>query len=141
MRLLSDTFMDALKNGKLQRLLQTVLQDGTLDLQIRGNYVNVYYRGGSLLKVEEKGGQFEAAFKAKYCIENHGLWTTFNISALHTVDDYIDNIPLLKREMDHWFVSNQWSEREAQQCMTYENNRRSCPYRNKRCKRKRSKVK
>jgi hypothetical protein len=45
MRLLSDTFMDALKNGKLQRLLQTVLQDGTLDLQIRENYVNVYYRG------------------------------------------------------------------------------------------------
>lgn len=123
MRLLSDTFMDALKYGKLQRLLKTVLQDGTLDLQIRENYINVYYRGGNLLKVKENGGQFEAAFKAKYCIENHGLWTTFNISALHTVDDYIDNIPLLKREMDHWFMVNPRSEREAQQCMGYENNR------------------
>ena len=123
MRLLSDTFMDAPKNGKLQRLLQTVLQDGTLDLQIRENYVNVYYRGGNLIEVRDIGGQFKPSFDAMYCIENHGLWTTFNISALRTVDDYIDNIPLLKREMDHWFMSHQWSEREAQQCMTYENNR------------------
>ena len=123
MRLLSDTFMDALKNGKLQRLLQTVLQDGTLDLQIRENYVNVYYRGGNLIEVREIGGQFKPSFGAMYCIENHGLWTTFNISALRTVDDYIDNIPLLKREMDHWFMINPRSEREAQQCMAYENNR------------------
>jgi hypothetical protein len=68
-------------------------------------------------------GQFKPSFDAKYCIENHGLWTTFNISALRTLDDYIDNIPLLKREMDHWFMVNPRSEREAQQCMAYENNR------------------
>ena len=33
------------------------------------------------------------------------------------------------------------SFRDSGNCRTYENNRRSCPYRNKRCKRKRSKVK
>jgi hypothetical protein len=123
MRLLSDTFMDALKSGKLQRLLETVLQDGTLDLQIRENCINVYYRGGSLLKVTEEDGQFKVFFDMEYCIENYGLWTTFNTKAFCTINDYVDNIPLLKREMDHWFMSHQWSEREAQQYIVYENNR------------------
>ena len=58
-RQLSQTFMDDLLNGCLNPLLKEVQEDDTLCLELRGNFdepnqkdeaINIYYRGGSLLK-------------------------------------------------------------------------------------------
>jgi len=46
-RRLSDRFMKDLKSGLLQPLLQRVHDDPTLELEIRDDYINVYYRGGA----------------------------------------------------------------------------------------------
>ncbi len=46
MRKLSETFMEALKGGVLQPILEYVQKDSTLNLEIRENQVTIYYRGG-----------------------------------------------------------------------------------------------
>lgn len=57
MRELSKDFLNNLKSAKglLHPILERVEQDDTLMLAIRDNYINIYYRGGSLLKVKEQG--------------------------------------------------------------------------------------
>jgi len=52
-RAISETFLNSLLNGKLHDLLELVQKDDTLQLELRGKSVIVYYRGGKLLEVEE----------------------------------------------------------------------------------------
>lgn len=62
MRALSTTFMNDLKsNGILHPLLERVKQDHTLMLSIRKDYINIYYRGGSILKVKRCAGTAAAS--------------------------------------------------------------------------------
>jgi len=53
MRKLSENFIDNLKNGFLSPITQEVINDKDLDLQIRDNYLNIYFKGNSLLKLSE----------------------------------------------------------------------------------------
>lgn len=53
-RAISETFLNSLLNGELHDLLEIVQNDDTLQLELRGKSVIVYYRGGKLLEVEEK---------------------------------------------------------------------------------------
>ena len=53
MRILSPTFFHALKQGFLAGLTQRVIADHDLDLEIRDNYLNIYYKGNSLLLLSE----------------------------------------------------------------------------------------
>ena len=48
---LSTTFLNDLRVGCLAPLLERVKRDDTLHLAIRNQYINIYYRGGNLLKV------------------------------------------------------------------------------------------
>ncbi len=48
MRRLHDSFMEALQNGFLMELLDEIKKDTDLDLEIRDNYLNIYYKGNSL---------------------------------------------------------------------------------------------
>ena len=42
-----------LKSGLLQPVWNLVKLDSTICLEIRKNYVNIYYRGGNILKIKE----------------------------------------------------------------------------------------
>ena len=54
-------------DGLLHPILERVKQDQTLMLAIRGNYINIYYRGGNILKVEEQGkSRYRASFDKQY---------------------------------------------------------------------------
>ena len=66
MRGLSQQFMDDLNTGVLAALRERVLADRSLCLEIRDDYVNVYYRGGSLLKLSTGPGGYVAFFEPKY---------------------------------------------------------------------------
>mgnify|MGYP004707681921 CR=1 FL=1 len=123
MRKLNNQFLEDLKNGSLSRLTKLVKHDETLCLEIRRNYINIYYRGGSLLRIEANQSGYKAVFDKKYL--NHGVDITekpINLSRLISVDEYVDAIPLLKREMDFWFSINRKQERETQQIILRENN-------------------
>lgn len=51
MRGLRQKFMNDLSEGVLAPLRDRVLADRSLCLEIRENYINIYYRGGNLLKL------------------------------------------------------------------------------------------
>ncbi len=119
MRELNKDFIEDLIQGSLSKLLKIVQSDDTLCLEIRNNYINIYYRGGSILKIDANKTIF---FDSNYIIKNNLLWLPFDPNTLKTLDDYIDYIPLFKREMDLWFYQNPKLEREYQQVILRENN-------------------
>ena len=55
MRKLSSTFLACLDSGFLSAITECVRRDHDLNLEIRDGYINVYYKGNSLLKLIEKG--------------------------------------------------------------------------------------
>jgi hypothetical protein len=127
---LSQSFMDALRNNTgpgLSPLLQSVLEDETLCLEIRENYINIYYRGGSLIRLVEHKGKYVASFDRKYIVnpDQSRLPTQIDKHELTNPQEvriWVDCIPWIKHEMDHWFHVHPKDEREFQQLMVRENN-------------------
>jgi len=52
-RKLNRAFITNLIDGNLKECLSYVKNDNTLNLEIREEYINIYYRGGSILKIEK----------------------------------------------------------------------------------------
>jgi len=74
MRNLSKNFQNDLIAGLLQPLLVRVKQDNTLMLAIRKNYINIYYRGGNIIRVKTNSkGRYSAAFDSQYNVFNKNL--------------------------------------------------------------------
>lgn len=61
MRKLSDSFMKKLQ-GEWKPLLDYILSDSELDLQIRDNYINVYYKGGNILRIKPNSFHIDEAY-------------------------------------------------------------------------------
>ena len=125
MRALNEQFLDNLENGILAPLTNEVRLDHTLCLELRGSYVNVYYRGGNLMKVEEKPDNvYSVAFDEKYFKEADDRVDLpgYEIYKGDDIIEWLRVLPRLKRAMDHYFVENKKSEREFQQLIVRENN-------------------
>ena len=138
---LDDDFLKALKNGLLKPLLALVKADSTLMLAIRDNYINIYYRGGNLVKVASKGaGQYQAEFNWQYA-ENwppEAQGVVFSQGDLADLKERLSKndilktqeqmkpwlaaFPSLKQIMDIWLTKHGKSEREFQQLVVRENN-------------------
>lgn len=54
MRKLSNRFTEELQTGFPKSLREAVTADPDLDLYLRNNYLNVYFKGNSLINVSEK---------------------------------------------------------------------------------------
>lgn len=128
MRKLSETFINDLAEGFLHPMLERVQKDATLCLEIRKDYINIYYRGGNIIKIkEEKLGKYSASFDVKYFSKptpsNLSFIKKNNVLSLpRDVASWVDAIPLLKEQMDFWFAKNPRNEREFQQLIVRENN-------------------
>jgi len=110
---INDRFIEDLKTGCLSWFLQQVKKNNELSLQFRKDYVSIYYKGGSALRIEQKkSGGYRFAFDYKYCLEDRART---RIKTLRTVEDYRDNFSLLLSEMDAWFIQNPKEERRIQQ--------------------------
>lgn len=119
MKGLTDKFMDDLKNGKLKKFLTSVQEDDTLCLEIRDNYINIYYRGGNIFKIKPCNNEYKVQFDMNFCSKYKE-----RISQIQP-DEYekwIDNILFLKAEMDAYFYKHPKLEREYQQLVLRENN-------------------
>ena len=69
MRELSVSFFNDLMddNGLLHTIRERVKTDDTLLLAIRDGYINIYYRGGNILRIQEQGkGVYQAFFDKQY---------------------------------------------------------------------------
>lgn len=128
---LSPQFLEALKGENnqintllgLNRILETVKGDASLCLEIRKDYINIYYRGGNIMKIIEEKGWYTAEFDTNYIV-NKGKIPTLPFKLLNygDVTDWLDAIPFLKHQMDLWFGKNPKNEREFQQLLVRENN-------------------
>lgn len=126
-RVVSTAFADDLKHGKLSPLLSRIKEDDTLMLALRDGYINIYYRGGNLLKIEQKGsgGKYIASFDTKYHKNNAApLLVKFPCPINNEADSrtLVDAIPALKYSMDRYFSQHRKAEREFQQLVARENN-------------------
>lgn len=130
-RIISDIFIKELKTGVLMEVLKAVKNDNTLDFEIRKNFINIYYRGGSLMKIEEKTPAiYEFFFNRKYLDKNvtkvsvpeKQLIKSSDPQCMNDVKIWVDAIPNIKHEMDLYFTKSPKEEREFQQLVLHENN-------------------
>ena len=137
---LDDDFINDLRHGLLRPLLDMVKTDNTLMLAIRNNYINIYYRGGSILRLTRKGAsQYEAKYDWKYAGTREEINTlltddktiNFLMEELppgDILDDgpkvrkWLCSFPQLKQTMDFWLTKSGKVEREFQQLVVRENN-------------------
>ena len=126
MRALSQTFMANLLNqdGLLRPILERAKQDHTLMVSIREDYINIYYRDGNILRVEEHhNSSYNAFFDNEY--NKSGLPCPVLPGTIETQDSarsWVDSFQTLKGIMDIYFSENSKPEREFQQLVARENN-------------------
>lgn len=112
------------KGGVLQSILHRVKLDHTLMLSIRQDYINIYYRGGNLLRVKEQGNSSYSAFfdhnYNKLGVPVPGLPNALNNQNEARV--WVNSFQILKEIMDFYFSEYSKPEREFQQLVARENN-------------------
>lgn len=119
---LSDEFFDALQHGPLGWLREYVRTDHTLNLEIREEQIQVYYRGGRLMYVKHRGRGFPSTFDRKYVCGGRPMPCDIPPDA-GLEKNWQAALPLLKREMDLYFSTTKaGAEREFQQTLARENN-------------------
>ncbi len=120
-RLLNPTSFKGILEGKFNHLLRYIRNDNTLDLQIRDNYLNIYYLGGNILKVCPSKDSYDLHFDYKYLKAAPFIEQDILHNYLNKMDWY-NYIPLAKQAMDFYFSKHPKEEREFQQLVVRENN-------------------
>ena len=116
-RAISNEMLGAFLHGELFPLLEAVKKDDTLDMELRKDAVNIYYRGGSLFKITKKNGKYVIFFNKKYCLTGDPV-----LEEYPDVKMAVEHIPYYKQAMDWWFHAHPKYEREFQQVIVRENN-------------------
>ena len=118
MRKLSPTFLNCLNSGFLSKITEYARHDPDLTLEIRDAYINLYYKGNSLLKLTEAGSPlyYKAEIHKKFL---EGLSMPPDLSR-STVAHFIENIPHLKENISRY--GQQSLELEYEQMIIRANN-------------------
>ena len=116
MRHINNHFIEDLLCGELAYFLDQVKQNRSkLSLEIRSGYINIYYKGGNLLKITQKRNGYSFFFDAKYCKHrndrNFDLLNSLPSSDAATYQEYF---PIMMQEMDCWFEEHPKPERDYQ---------------------------
>lgn len=117
MRKINDKFINDLKEGCLSFFLAQVKnRKQELCFEIRNGYINIYYKGGNLLRITQKKKGYRFYFDAKYCLNkgddsNYNLLNSLNFNS---VEDYIEHFETMMAEMDSWLNKHPKAEREFQ---------------------------
>jgi hypothetical protein len=122
-RAISDKFIHDLKQGKLASLTHRVRNDDTLMLALRGTSINVYYRGGNILRLEETSNGYASSFDEKYARQGQVPRLPRAVNTEADCLEWIQVFPTLKEFMNDFFANHRRSEREFQQLVAWENNR------------------
>jgi hypothetical protein len=129
MRRLNTEFLASLLNGVLSPLLDRVKSDHTLDLQIRDDALNIYYRGTSILFACVIGnGAYRFSFDTNYFgydgAGDRSAPAVTDITTSLACSQWLRFLPALKDAMDRYGTTVKvQTEREIQQLLVRENNR------------------
>lgn len=124
---ISNKFQKDLRCGMLYPILANVHRDNNITIEIRNNYINIYYRGGNMLRISEKETGYNFEFDLQYIKEDKDAKIMIFNLPKHVAEHYHVQawsamMPLIKAEMDIYFVSHKKTEREFQQLVVRENN-------------------
>lgn len=126
MRVLSEIFMNDLieSDGVLEPVLARVKADRTLMLAIRSDCINIYYRGGNILRlVEQVRGGYQAIFDENYNRTGRSMPVSpALVTSRADAQNWVDSFGERKNIMDEWFSTHEKAEREFQQLIARENN-------------------
>lgn len=117
MRHIDTRFIGDLLCGDLQYFLSEVKSNrNILSLEIRNGYINIYYKGGNLLKITQKSKGYSFHFDAKYCKHKDGYKKFEILNSLHSndIEAYKKYFHLMMTEMDTWFDEHPKEERDYQ---------------------------
>lgn len=111
-RQLSYSFVDKLQKGELYPVLKLVQEDDTIDMEMRGDSIIVYYRGGKLFELFEEGTflPLDAEYGATEVTLNIDSLATYIQQAKYLIDKYQTTV---KRNL---------GEKEISQRIVMENN-------------------
>ncbi|NDV58888.1 hypothetical protein [Bacteroides sp. 519] len=114
-RKIKKEFIEELKKGTLRDVLEYVVNDDTLNMELRGDRITVYYRGGALFTIKEDTYIFTGMD------ENYHKMIRISPPTISTLDDYI---PKAKHAIDIYVkkTRNHLWEKDIQQQIAKENN-------------------
>lgn len=120
---LEPDFLNDLLEGELKTLLERVKNDDTLCLELRGSFINIYYRGGTLYLIQACGNHhYHILYNENYENEKATDVKSESMKKIDSVKQAIEDIPIRKQIMDLYFAKHQKLEREFQQLIVRENN-------------------
>ena len=107
----------------LRALMERVCKDPACCVEVRYNYLNCYYRGGSLFRMtfKPKSQKSEFKFDPKYFALKQPLCATYedlrtwNDSRPDNPEAWLERLDGLKQVMDAWLSEHPKVERETQQ--------------------------
>lgn len=142
MRGLKESFLQDLEQGMLAPLLKAVKKDRDLNIEIRKDYLNVYYRGNSmpLVQPSPKGG-YEAILHPKFMVSGMNSdrqtsmkdetakegtsksvpYDVMNWGAQDKVEAFVRQIPFIKQNIS--LVKSHTNELEVEQLISRFNGR------------------
>jgi hypothetical protein len=129
MRGLSEKFMNDLSKpeGTLHPILERVKKDHNLMLAIRDGYINIYYRGGNILRITERSGFYQTFFDVNFAKSGQNIASP--VGDIRNQADAQKQVACLsdrKTIMAQYFASgSKTTEREFQQLVARENNNSS----------------
>jgi hypothetical protein len=118
MHKLSPPFLNCLKSGFLSAITECVRSDPDLNLEIREDYINVYFKGLALLKLSKTRSplRFRAEINEKFL---KGMELPLDFTE-NTVHQFVNKIPLMKENIAR--VGKRSLELEYEQMIIRANN-------------------
>lgn len=114
-RKIKESFLQEFLIGSLTPLLRYVQLDDTLNMELRGKEVTIYYRGGALLTIHEDSFNFDGL------TEKYHKYFAFTKPDLLNIEEYI---PKAKHLIDLYIntTRNHLGEKDIQQQIARDNN-------------------
>lgn len=112
-RAIDDSFLTQFENELLQ-IKDLVVRDNTLDFELRGDRIIIYYRGSKLATVLEDG---TIACNMAYCKS-----TNTKVMDKPDLTYFHENMPFYKQQIDWYLSEHKNEEKEVEQIIVKENN-------------------
>ena len=105
MRGINDRFIYDLKEGNLE-IGKT---NPSICLEVRNAYINLYYKGGNALKIEQGSKDYKFHFDRKYCLnkDNDSNYHKLNNIDKRDCHSFQEAFPLILSE-DEQLVKEKW---------------------------------